>query len=194
MPKIDVSKIGGYEEMAIEDKLAAILALEIPEQVDLSTMVSKATFDKVASELAEAKKTIKGKMSDEEIARAEAAKAQTELQSKYDALLKEHTVSKYKSRYMAQGYDEKLAEATAEALFAGDTDTVFENSEKFRQSVEQRVRADVLKDTPKPEGSGTKGEPDKTADVEFATNLGKSNMQADKAACGVVNQYTLGGN
>ena len=50
------------------------------------------------------------------------------------------------------GYDEKLAEETAEALAKGDLDKVFVNHKKHNESVEKKIRADVLKETPHPEG------------------------------------------
>ena len=37
----------------------------------------------------------------------------------------------------------------------GDIDKVFANQKKFNESVEKKIRADVLKDTPKPEGGNS---------------------------------------
>ena len=55
MAKIDVTKIEGYDTMSDADKIAALLKADIPEP-DMSGYVSKATFDKTASELASLKK------------------------------------------------------------------------------------------------------------------------------------------
>lgn len=194
MPKIDTGKIEGFDTMTAEEKLAALLGLDIPDEVDLTAYVSKTLFDKTASELAEAKKTIKGNMSAEEIAKVEAKKAQEELQGKYDELLEKYTVNDYKTRYIAMGYDEKLAEDTAKALFEGKTDIVFANGEKFRTSVEQRVKTEVLQGTPKPDGAGGKEKPEKTADVELAERIGKANAEANKTAQTILSQYSIGGN
>lgn len=195
MPKIDTKKIEGFDAMSAEEKIAALLGVEIPDEVDLSAYVSKPLFDRTASELADAKKTIKGKMGAEELAKEEAKKAQEELQSKYDELLEKHTVSEYKARYIALGYDEKLAEETAKALYEGKSDVVFANGEKFRTSVEQRVKTEVLKGTPKPDGAGGENDPEKTDDVKLAEEIGKASAAANKTAQDILSKYTItGGN
>lgn len=195
MPKIDTKKIEGFDAMSAEEKIAALLEVEIPDEVDLSAYVSKPLFDRTASELADAKKTIKGKMGAEELAKEEAKKAQEELQSKYDELLEKHTVSEYKARYIALGYDEKLAEETAKALYEGKSDVVFANGEKFRTSVEQRVKTEVLKGTPKPDGAGGENAPEKTDDVKLAEEIGKASAAANKTAQDILSKYTItGGN
>lgn len=52
------------------------------------------------------------------------------------------------------GYEEKLADATAEAMADGDTEKVFANQKKHLENVEKKVRAEALKDTPKPTPDG----------------------------------------
>ena len=69
---IDTTVIEGFESMTAEQKVEALLKVEVPEKIDLSGYVKKDLFDKTASELAEAKKTIKGKMSEDEAAKAQA--------------------------------------------------------------------------------------------------------------------------
>lgn len=154
MARIDTSTIKGYEEMSTEEKLKALLGLDIPEQVDLTMFVSKETADKYASEAADLKKQLRAKMSDEEAAKAQADAERAELENKYNALLKESTVSKYKAKYLSLGYDEKLAEETANALTDGDAEKVLANGEKFKTDMEKKIRAEILKDTPKPTGGG----------------------------------------
>lgn len=193
MPKIDTTKIGGFEAMTAEEKLAALLGLEIPEPVDMSTLVSKTTFDKVSSELAEAKRKLEGKMTEDEVAKAEAKREREELEQKYNELLEKSTVSEYKAKYMAQGYDEKLAAETAVALFKGDMETVFNNSAKFKTAVEQRVKSDVLKGTPRPEGAGGKNGLEKSADILMAERIGRLNADSNKIANDTISKYT-GGN
>ena len=193
MPKFDTTTISGFDAMTDTEKLAALLDVDVPERVDLTGYVSKAQFDKTASELAEAKRTLKSKMTEEEAAKAEADNANKELQSKYEALLKESTIAKYKARYMAQGYDEKLAEETAEALFNGETDKVFENGNKFKAAVEQKTKSDVLKNTPKPGGAGGSGDDAKTADIEMAERIGKARADSNKSAGDILKKYIPGG-
>lgn len=153
MAKIDVTQIKGYAEMSAEDKLKALEGFDIPDP-DYSGYVKKDVFDKTASELAGVKKQLKDKMTDDEAAKQKEQEEREELQSKYDKLLRESEISKHKAKLLALGYDEKLADETAEAMADGDMEKVFANQKKHLDSVEKRVRADALKDTPKPTPDG----------------------------------------
>ena len=153
MAKIDVTQIEGYAEMSAEDKLQALEGFDIPDP-DYSGYVKKDVFDKTASELAGVKKQLKDKMTDDEAAKQKEQEEREELQSKYDKLLRESEISKHKAKLLGLGYDEKLADETAEAMADGDMEKVFANQKKHLDSVEKRVRADALKDTPKPTPDG----------------------------------------
>lgn len=153
MAKIDVTQIEGYAEMSAEDKLKALEGFDIPDP-DYSGYVKKDVFDKTASELAGVKKQLKDKMTDDEAAKQKEQEEREELQSKYDKLLRESEISKHKAKLLGLGYDEKLADETAEAMADGDMEKVFVNQKKHLDSVEKRVRADALKDTPKPTPDG----------------------------------------
>ena len=59
MAKIDTTKIEGYAEMTADQKVAALEALTVPDAVDLSQYVPKATFDKKATEAAESSRQLK---------------------------------------------------------------------------------------------------------------------------------------
>lgn len=149
--KIDTSKIEGYKDMTPEQKLAELEKYEVDEP-DYSGYVTKEVFDKTASELANSKKQLREKMTAEEVKAKEDAEKMADLQSKYDTLLKESTISKNKSRLLALGYDEALATEVAEAMVEGDTDKVFAAQKKHLDAVEKKVREDVMKDTPRPTG------------------------------------------
>jgi hypothetical protein len=66
--------------------------------------------------------------------------------------LREKNILGHKTKYLALGYDEKLANETAEAMVNGELDKVFANQKKHLEALEKKIREDVLKDTPKPEG------------------------------------------
>ena len=153
MAKIDISKIDGYADMTPEQKLAALEAFEM-EEPDYSGYVKKDVFDKTASELAAKKKELNEKLTEDEQKKQKEQEALEELQSKYDKLLHESDVSKFKAKLLGMGYEEKLADATAEAMANGDTETIFANQKKHLDNVEKKVRAEVLKDTPKPTPDG----------------------------------------
>ena len=194
MAKIDTSMIEGFDAMSAEDKLAAVLGMEIPDPVDMKQFVPKTSFDKTSSDLAAAKKALAAKMTDDERKAQEAQQKQSDLEQKYEALLRENTISKYKASLMAQGYSEKLAEETATALVDGDMEKVFANGNTFKNEFEKNIRAEVIKGTPKP-GAGNAGgatEDDKPQSVKLAEALGKRNAELNKSAADIRAKYTGG--
>ena len=153
MAKIDVTQIAGYESMRAEEKLNALEAYEVPDPGS-SGYVKKDVFDKTASELAAKKKELLEKMSEDEAAKQKDKEDKEAMQKELDALRRESTVSKTKAKLIALGYDEALAEDTAEAMADGNTEKVFANQQKHLTAFEKKVRADALKDTPKPTPDG----------------------------------------
>lgn len=153
MAKIDVTKIEGYSDMTPEQKLAALEGYDVPDP-DYTGYVKKDVFDKTASELAAKKKELTEKMTEDEQKKLKEQEERDELQSKYEKLLHESEVSKFKAKLLGMGYEEKLADDTAEAMANGDSEKVFANQKKHLEAVEKKVRAEALKDTPKPTGDG----------------------------------------
>ena len=152
--KINTGKIEGYENMTPEEKIKALEAFEMAEP-DYSGYVKKEVFDKTASELTDYKKQLREKMSADEIKAKEDAEKQEKLQSDYDALVKKVALSENKAKLLGLGYDDKLASDTAEAMLEGNIDKVLANQKKHLESVEKKIREDVLHNTPKPEGGSS---------------------------------------
>ena len=99
MAKIDISKIDGYADMTPEQKIAALEAFET-EDPDYSGYVKKDIFDKTASELAAKKKELNEKLTEDEQKKQKEQEEREELQSKYDKLLRESEVSKFKAKLL----------------------------------------------------------------------------------------------
>lgn len=192
---IDTSIIPDFDTMTAEQKVDALLGLEIPEKVDLSAYVKKTVFDAKASEAAELSKKLKGKMNEDELAVAERERVQAEseakyaeLESKYNALIKKSTIAEYKGKFLAQGYDEKLAQSTAEALANGDMDKVFANSETFKIALEKKIKADIMAANPNPNGSnGTNKEVD--SGIEKAKQIGKIKADSNAKSADILKNY-----
>ena len=148
----DLLKDAYKEGMTIDEINDALAGIELP--TDNSTEIDrlKNALSKSNSEAAEYKKQLREKMSAEELKAKEDAEKWDELIKERDALLREKTLAGHKANYLALGYDEKLATETAEAMANGELDKVFANQKKHIESVEKRIRADVLKETPKPTG------------------------------------------
>lgn len=149
MAKIDTSKIEGYEGMTPEQKIAALEGFNNPEP-DYTGYVKKETFDATASELAALKKKNKEQLSEEERKAQESAEKLANMEKELEGLRKDKTVSEYRAKFIAQGYAEDLAAATATAMAEGDTETVFANQKKFLDDYAKKIKADALKGTPKP--------------------------------------------
>lgn len=181
MPTISTEGIEGFESMTPEQKVDALLKIELPDSsAELAKM--KSALDKATSEAADYKKQLKGKMSEDEAAAAEREAKWAEMEAKLQQLQEEKTISTYKASYLAMpGFDEKLAEDTAKALAAGDMEKVFANQQKANAAYEKKLRADLVKKDPKPDGAGGDDQEKDTA-VEFAKKLGKQRADALKSA------------
>ena len=153
MAKIDVSKIPGYSEMSADDKLKA---LEGYEYDDGSAEIErqKNAVSKANSEAAEWRRKHNALLSDDDKAKQEAAERLASMEKELDTLRKEKLVSEYKSKYLALGYDEALASDTSTALAENDYTKVFANQQKFLESHDKTLKADLLKGTPTPPAGG----------------------------------------
>lgn len=139
-----------YDNMTPEEKLAAWEAFD-PEK---NGFVSKATFDKKASEASELGKQLKSRMTEDEAKAAKEAEEKAALLARVEQLENEKAVNNYTTSYLAMGYDEKLARSSAEAIVKGDMDTVFANQKIHTENREKALKAEWLKETPPPAGGG----------------------------------------
>ncbi len=146
MPKIDVSGIENYETMTAEEKVAALESFEYED--------FKQSFDKASHDLAESKRQLKS-FQDQQKNGSDELKT---LQDQIAELKREKMLTDITAQYVALGYDADLAKATAEAFADGDTATVFANQKTFNEAREKALKAEILKQTPRP-GRGGTGEP-----------------------------------
>ena len=159
----DFTKLDGYKpEMSPEEKLALLDKYE-PDKPDLTGYIQKSTFDKTASELAEAKRQLKAKQTEEERKEAERLEAQQAIEKELAELRKDKAVSESKAKFLGLGYDEKLAAETAKALADGDMDKVFANQQIHIDNVKKAVAASALAGDPKPPAGSGGGIVDKKA-------------------------------
>lgn len=151
----DLLKDAYQEGMSVEDIAKALEGIEMP--IDNSDEIDrlKNALSKSNSEAADYKKQLREKMSADELKEKEDAEKWDEIVKERDALLKEKTVSTNKAKLLALGYEESLADDTAEAMANGELDKVFANQKKHLDSVEKKIRSEILKDTPKPDGGSS---------------------------------------
>lgn len=180
---IDPSVIDGFDNMTDSEKVTALLGLEMPEKIDMANYIEKEKFDRVASELAAAKKANKSKMTADEALVAE----RDELKNQISELLKDKTIAENASKYVALGYTQELAQATAAALVNGDIETVFANQKTFNAELEQKMLENVER------GLHPNGSKDKTGEnpeVALAKKLGKASSDARSASAKALEFYT----
>lgn len=149
MAKIDITKIEGYDKMTPEEKLAALEAFEYD---DNSTELEryKNAASKANSEAAEWRRKHNALLSEEEQKKQANEEELANLREKVKAMESEKLIAGHKAQFLAIGYDEALADATAKALAEGDTAKVFANQKKFLETHDKTLKADLLKNTPTP--------------------------------------------
>lgn len=112
----------------------------------------KETLSKKNSEAADYKKQYEAYLSEEEKKQIETQKKWDALEQENKQLKREKSIAEYTSQYIELGYDADLAKKTAEAMTDGDIKTVMENQKTFTQSIETKVRADIMRKNPDPVG------------------------------------------
>jgi len=147
---MDITQLEGYKpEMTDAEKLALIQTYE-PPKPDTTGFISKKMFDETASQLAETKRQLKAKMTEDELKEAERLANETAMQTKLAELEKKNKLTESKSRFLGLGYDEKLASETAQAFADGDMDKVFANQQIHIENIKKAERAAALAGDPKP--------------------------------------------
>ena len=159
---IDWTKIEGYhEDMTAEEKLQLLENQPEPEEPekpaapDPKSYISKSKYDQVASELAAAKKALKSRMSADEQAELDRQTKINEMETELTELRRERQLASHRASFLAQGYDEKLADSAATAMVDGDTDAVFAIMKQHSEAMEKEIRSRLLKDTPRPPAGDT---------------------------------------
>jgi hypothetical protein len=153
MAKIDTSLITGYEDMTLEEKVAALEGFEYD---DLSSDVEryKNAVSKANSEAAEWKKKYNAQLSEDEQAKQAKDDEMDEIKAELNRLRLDKDIAENRANLIELGYDNVLAEETAQALIEGNLTKVFENQKKFMTTYEKGLKAEILRGTSRPPGGG----------------------------------------
>ena len=154
----DLLKDAYQEGMSVEDIANALKDIEFPTDNSAEIDRLKSALSKSNSEAADYKRQLKDKMTAEELKAKEDAEKWDKIEKERDELLKEKAISTNKAKLLELGYESKLAEETAEAMANGELDKVFANQKKHLDNVEKKIKSEILKDTPKPEGGSSSNE------------------------------------
>lgn len=187
----DLLKDAYKEGMTLEEIETALESVELPTDNSAELERLKNALSKSNSEASEYKKQLRERMSADEVKEKEESERFEKLQKDHEALLKKVALSENKSKFLALGYSDSLATETAEAMVNGEMDKVFANQKKHLESVEKKVRSDILKETPKPDG----GNGEKTITKEEFDNMSYSERaKVYEETPEIYNQLTNGGN
>lgn len=154
---MDTSSIENYESMTPEEKVAALEALEVPDNSSEITKLKNA-LSKANSEAAEWKRKHNGLLSEEEQKAQKDAEERQKLLDRVAELEAKEKTQTYKASYLAMGYTEEYANAAAEALLKGEVDKVFEIQKQFLTEHDKAYKAELMKGSAKPD-SGATGAP-----------------------------------
>ncbi len=146
----DLLKDAYKESMTVEEIETALKDISMPGDNSAELERLKSALSKSNSEAAAYKKQLREKMAEDEQKKQQEQKVRDAMQKELDALRRESVVSKNKARLIALGYEETLADETAEAMADGKIEEVFANQKKHLKVLEKKIRAEVLKDTPRP--------------------------------------------
>ena len=151
-----------YKEGMSEDEISKALETAKVGAGDKELDRMKTALSKANSEAADYKKQLRSKQTEDEKRAADA-------QAEHDKLVEDNknlsfklTVIEKKAKFLAMGYDDALAQETAEAMANGDMDTVLANQAKWQETHDKAVLADAMRKTPRPDTGGVQ------SDVNFA--------------------------
>ena len=137
-----------------------------PEPAPKPGYISKREFDKVSSQLADAKRQLRSKMSEEEAREADRQAEIAAREEELKSLRRDKTLSNHKASFMGLGLGEDLATEAATMLADGDNDGLFDALKRYQLGFEKQLRAKILAETPKPPtGDDPNGEEAKKKDV-----------------------------
>ena len=155
------------EGMSLEDVTKALEGIEFPKadpapapgaggepnpMQSYETEKLKAAVSKANAEAAKLKRELQARMSEEERREAERKAKEDEVNEKLAELQRAKIVSDTKAQYLALGYEASLADRAAEAAADNDHGTLFLVQKQHQDALVKKIRAEILKSTPKPNG------------------------------------------
>lgn len=158
---IDTSSIEGYADMSAEDKVKALEGLKFNDytadlkaaQEQLSKL--KDATDKATHEAADYKRQLKAAKDEQASGQTESEKTVEALKEQVAELTRQNTLTSLKAARLSLGYSEELADEYAEAQLDNDFSKVAEIEKKFIEAHDKALKAELLRETPKPGRGGT---------------------------------------
>lgn len=117
-------------------------------------------------EIEEWKEKYNSTLTEAQLAEQKRLEAEAEKDAKLNELMRKANVADYKAMYLSLGYDEELAQSSAEAKADNKDDVLFSNMKKHLENREKEIKASLLKEQP----SITQGSPLTTEEAEKAAD------------------------
>lgn len=162
------------EGMSIEEISNALetIGVAVPN-VDDDIDKLKRALSKANSDAANFKKQLREKQTAEETAQQEQAEMLEKLTQQNAELTRKISLSERTTKLLAMGYDEKLALDTATAMVDGDMDKVIANQALYIEAREKSIKADQMRNTPRPTAGATQG------GMDYAKMIEEANAEGD---------------
>ena len=164
------------EGMTLEEINEAMASVTLPDNEELAK--ARAAVIKANGEAAEWKRKYRSMQSEEDAARQQREEEHNAVVTERDNLRRELNISRHSAKFLEQGYDAALAASTAEALVDGDFDKVFANQKTFMTNREKQIRAEIMRDTPRPGAAGSGNPVDYTKEIDAAIASGDTALAA----------------
>lgn len=187
--KLDVSLIDGYDAMTLEQKVEALLGLDMdPTKAGFRT---QADFDKIMTENAEKKKLIKELEKKQTGEKDELTKRLEQLEEANKALERTNQIASTEAQFLGMGYSKDLAKKAAEATVDGKMADLMAAQQEFLKAHDEALKAEALKGmTPPQNGSGGDGSSKSEAE-QIAERIGKAESGSMKASNDILSQYLV---
>lgn len=153
--KTKIAKPENYEAMTPEEKLAFFEGFEYDDSTEVVQKL-KDSVSNANSQAAEWKKKHNALLSEEERAKTARDEEFAALKQELEQVKKDKAIADFTAKYTSLGYDADLAASTAKALAEGDAITVFANQATFNDRLKDSVKAELMKETPKPKTGASK--------------------------------------
>ena len=150
MARIDVTKIEGFDTMSTEEKLNALLGLEIEEPKKDYAEINhyKQLISKANAEAADYRKQLRDKQTEAERAEADRLEQERKLREELASYKDRERIATYKSKSMAAGADERTAEIIAKCLPEGVKDEYFDAIKSMIDAATQTAKTAALNSQP----------------------------------------------
>lgn len=164
-----------YKEGMTEEEISTALET-VGQGNDAEINRLKTALSKANSEAADYKKQLRSKQSADEALAADQKAEHDRLVQENADLKRSMALSERKSKLLAIGYEESLADETAVAMVDGDMDKVIANQAKYLESQKKTILADQMRGTPRP-SSGEEG-----TGMDYTKQISEAQANGDFAA------------